>query len=198
MGSSPSLCTMVSNSATTVHHSCQLVSMHSARDSVCNHSCDWCRRDGAAHRVQSASDGRRARRLAGSGSEPSAASLLHTAPQLRTAGRDEQTSCKSRRADTRPAACEQRLLQLRCRWASASSVGQLASAAQPAVGAASTAADPIDFKLNCFPSSLSELCPKRKKQRKRPLRAELPPVVIKKATFRPPHIPVLRERRRWQ
>ena len=103
---------------------------------------------------------------------------MHAAPQLRTAGRDEQTSCKSRRADTRPAACEQRLLQLRCRWASASTVGQLASAAQPAVGAASTAADPIDFKLNCFPSSLSELCPKRKKQRKRPLRAELPPVVI--------------------
>ena len=98
-----SLCTMVSNSATTVHHSCQLIfSMHSARDdSVCNHSCDWCRRDGAAHRVQSAIDGRRARRLAGSGSEPSAApSLLHTAPQLRTAGRDEQTSCKSRREQT--------------------------------------------------------------------------------------------------
>ena len=150
MGSSPSLCTMVSNSATTVHHSCQLISMHSARDSVCNHSCDWCRRDGAAHRVQSASDGRRARRLAGSGSEPSAASLLHTAPQLRTAGRDEQTSCKSRRADTRPAACEQRLLQLWCRRASASSVRQLASAAQPAVGAAHASCRPDRFQTELF------------------------------------------------
>ena len=76
---------------------------------------------------------------------------MHAAPQLRTAGRDEQTSCKSRRADTRPAACEQRLLQLRCRWASASSVGQLASAAQPAVGRPAPAAGPIDFKLIVFP-----------------------------------------------
>ena len=100
-------------------------------------------------------------------SAPASGSLsAHACSATRTAGRDEQTSCKSRRADTSPAACEQRLLQLRCRWASASSVGQLASAAQPAVGAASAAADPIDFKLNCFPSSLSELCPKRKKQRK--------------------------------
>ena len=166
MGSSPSLCTMVSNSASTVHHSCQLISMQRTR--LCaTTAVDWCRRVGAAHRVQSAGNGRRARRLAGSGSEPSPAYLHHAAPQLRTAGRDEQTSCKSRRADTRPAACEQRLLQLRCRWASASSVRQLASAAQPAVGAAhASCRHPIDFKLNCFPSTFSQLCPKRKKQRK--------------------------------
>ena len=167
MGSSPSLCTMVSNSATTVHHSCQLISMHSARNSVCNHSCDWCRRDGAAHRVQSASDGRRARRLAGSGSEPSAASLLHTAPQLRTAGRDEQTSCKSRRADTRPAACEQRLLQLRCRDGRARAAYASSRARLSRQSVRHTpGCRPIDFKLNCFPSQVSELCPKRKKQRK--------------------------------
>ena len=127
---------------TTAVNSSSACTAHATLISVCNHSCDWCRRDGAAHRAQSAGSGRRARRLTGSGSEPSAASLLHTAPQLRTAGRDEQTSCKSRRADTRPAACEQRLLQLRCRWASASSVGQLVSAAQPAVGAANTSCRP--------------------------------------------------------
>ena len=105
MGSSPSLCTMVSNSTllppyTTAVNSSSACTAHATLISVCNHSCDWCRRDGAAHRAQSAGSGRRARRLTGSGSEPSAASLLHTAPQLRTAGRDEQTSCKSRREQT--------------------------------------------------------------------------------------------------
>ena len=81
MGSSPSLCTMVSNSASTVHHSCQLISMQRTR--LCaTTAIDWCRRVGAAHRVQSAGNGRRARRLAGSGSEPSPAYLLHAAPQL--------------------------------------------------------------------------------------------------------------------
>ena len=55
------------------------------------------------------------------GTEPSPASLLHAAPQLRTAGRDEQTSCQSRRAAARPAARKQLLLPPRCRRASTSS-----------------------------------------------------------------------------
>ena len=43
------------------------------------------------------------------------------APQLRTAGRNEQTSCQSRRAAARPAARKQLLLPPRCRRASTSS-----------------------------------------------------------------------------
>ena len=43
------------------------------------------------------------------------------APQLRTAGRNEQTSCQSRPAAARPAARKQLLLPPRCRRASTSS-----------------------------------------------------------------------------
>ena len=62
---------------------------------------------------------------------------------------------------------------------------QLVSAAQPAVGAAhASCRHPIDFKLNTFSRFIHSLTHsvnfalKEKKQKKRPLRAELPPVVI--------------------
>ena len=70
-------------------------------------------------------------------------------------------------ADTKPAACEQRLLQLRCRdgRARAAYASSRARLSRQSVRP-TPAADPIDFKLNCFPSCRSELWPKRKKQRK--------------------------------
>ena len=73
------------------------------------------------HRAQCASDGRRARRLAEIRAEPLPALLLAGATQLRTAGRNEQTSCQSRPAAARPAARKQLLLPPRCRRASTSS-----------------------------------------------------------------------------
>ena len=70
------------------------------------------------HRAQCASDGRRARRLAEVRAEPLPASLRRHSC---AAGRDEQTSCQSRRAAARPAARKQLLLPPRCRRASTSS-----------------------------------------------------------------------------
>ena len=70
------------------------------------------------HRAQCASDGRRARRLADVRAEPLPASLRRHSC---AAGRDEQTSCQSRRAAARPAARKQLLLPPRCRRASTSS-----------------------------------------------------------------------------
>ena len=52
------------------------------------------------------------------------------APQLRTAGRNEQTSCQSRPAAARPAARKQHLLPPRCRRASTSSNASARARAQ--------------------------------------------------------------------
>ena len=96
---------------------CQLCAVeHRALDLLCWRMvrCLTHRAQGCQRRAESPSPG--------GGSGGALASIAaRAAPQLRTAGRNEQTSCQSRRAAARPAARKQLLLPPRCRRASTSS-----------------------------------------------------------------------------
>ena len=144
------------------------------------------------HRAQCAGDGRRARRLAEVRAEPFPASLLVRRHSC-AAGRNEQTSCQSRRAAARPAARKQLLLPPRCRRASTSSNASArarppsrsrAQTSLPTAGLARRGAfceeqQRLKIQTIRFAGDGRRIAPKEKfDKRKPPLRARLPAVVI--------------------